>query len=112
MTTAQSRKAKGRNLQKKVVAAVLNKFTKLTAKDVRSCSMGNSGVDVQLSEAASKVFPWAVEAKNQEVHAAFIKAWEQATANTDPKTKPLLVLHANRLPTLAVLLFQDFMDIL
>jgi hypothetical protein len=110
-TSIQSRKAKGRNLQKRIVQLILSLFPSLTPRDVQSCSMGNSGVDIQLSEAAHRLWPWACEAKNQEVHAAFIKAWEQTTLNTPPDSRPLLVIHANRLPALAILKLEHFMDL-
>jgi len=61
----QSRKAKGRRLQKEVVSKIQNVFN-LSDNDVRSTSMGVSGVDIQLSDAALKVFPFAVECKAQE----------------------------------------------
>ena len=45
-------KAKGRNLQKKVRDAVLEKYPMVTEDDVRSCPMGSNGEDIQLSTAA------------------------------------------------------------
>src|SRR5438552_10735913 len=65
MKTA-SAKAKGRRLQKLVVAAILEHYTDLTEADVTPAIMGESGIDVKLSEAARRVFPYAVECKNVE----------------------------------------------
>jgi hypothetical protein len=64
--SVQSRKAKGRRLQQHVRDRVLETFEQLEDGDVRSTSMGASGVDVLLSPLAQKLFPFAVECKNQE----------------------------------------------
>lgn len=58
-----ARKAKGRGLQQKVRDAILSAFPSLSVLDVRSCPMGSQGDDIQLSEAAVKAFPYAVECK-------------------------------------------------
>lgn len=63
---AASAKAKGRSLQKLLVQKILEAFPELTENDVRSTSMGVTGTDVQLSEVARKLFPFAVEARKQE----------------------------------------------
>ena len=63
-----SAKAKGRRLQQKIRNDLreLGKDYGLTAGDVESRSMGCFGVDVILSPAGLKVFPFDIEAKNQE----------------------------------------------
>ena len=42
---------------------ILSTFTDLAPDDVRSTSMGSSGVDIQLSPAAAAVFPYSVECR-------------------------------------------------
>lgn len=107
-----SRKAKGRNAQKKVVAKLLAAFPELTERDVQSTSMGASGVDVKLSSAAFVKFPFATEVKCQEIHSAFIDHWMQTTDNTKQGELPLLVITANRKPLLAVLKYDDLLGFL
>lgn len=108
---AQSAKAKGRRLQQFVRDAVLKLFTSLTSDDVRSTGMGQSGVDVQLSQAAKKLFPYSVECKNKE-RMNIWRELEQAVENTEPDTKPLLVMTKNRTDTYAVIQFDHFMELL
>jgi hypothetical protein len=71
--------------------------------------MGASGVDVKLSAAAFKLFPYAIEVKCQEIHSAFIDHWVQTTSNTGKDELPLLVITANRKPLLAVLKYDDLL---
>lgn len=104
-----SKKAKGRNLQKLVVQKILAKFPQLTERDVASTSMGASGIDVQLSEAAAKLFPFATECKAQEALSLY-PAFEQAKANAKDLT-PLLIVKKNRQEVLAVLRLDDFMKL-
>lgn len=93
-------KAKGRRLQKAVVASILAEFLDLTDRDVQSTSMGATGEDIKLSEAAYKCIPLSFECKNQEINKSLIKSWEQAQSHT--KNSAALVLSANSLPILAV----------
>ena len=62
----QSAKAKGRRFQQKIASDILELFPQLQPDDVRSTSMGAQGEDVQLSPAARALFPYSIEAKNQE----------------------------------------------
>lgn len=106
-----SAKAKGRALQKHVVSAILKCFTTLTDRDVVSTSMGKSGIDIQLSEQAVKVFPYAVECKNQESISIW-KCWEQCKETAlKEKLKPLLVIKRNNTKPLVVLDLEHFMEI-
>ena len=89
----QSAKAKGGRLQQFVVHELLTKFPSLTEADVRSTSMGAGGEDVQLSSAAQRLFPYSIEAKNQErvnVWAALVQARSNAAKRT-----PLVVFKKN-----------------
>ncbi len=62
----QSCKAKGRRFQQQIVADLLERFPHLTEDDIKSCSMGANGEDVQLSASARMSIPYSFEAKNQE----------------------------------------------
>lgn len=72
--------------------------------------MGATGVDVLLSDAAVKCFPFAIECKS---HASFAvyKHYEQAVENKTEDTTPLLVIKQNRAEPLVVLSLEDFMEL-
>lgn len=59
----QSRKSKGRDLQKHV-AKVIREVLDLPDEDVVSRPMGSAGADVMLSENALKKIPYEIECKN------------------------------------------------
>lgn len=103
-------KAKGRRLQQDVRDAILKLHPSLTYNDVRSTGMGQSGLDVQLSEAARELFPWAVECKRKEKINVYAD-WEQAEANKED-LEPLLIIRKSRKPALAVLKFETLMKLL
>ena len=96
----QSCKSKGRRLQKEIVSKILQHFPDLTDDDVRSCSMGSNGEDVQLSPKAREKVPFSIEAKNTER----LNLWgslEQAHANARA-CHPMLVFRKNKSKTYAV----------
>lgn len=96
-----SAKNKGRRLQQWVRDQILETFEHLEQDDVRSTSMGAGGMDIQLSPAAKKVFPFAVECKNQEALNVW-KAFEQAESNQND-LEPMLVIKKNGKAPLVVL---------
>lgn len=61
-----SAKAKGRRLQNRVVADIVEAFPHLTEDDVRGAVMGESGEDVPMSPAARACIPLSLECANQE----------------------------------------------
>ncbi len=93
-----------------MVAAIREAFPELTEHDVRSTSMGATGVDVLLSSAALKRFGWSVECKNHAKMAVY-GLYDQAVANRIEGTRPLLVIKQNRSDPLVVLSLKDFMDV-
>ena len=109
---SQSAKAKGRGLQKLVVSKLLEKFPRLTGKDVRSTSMGAGGVDVQLSSAAFRKFPFAVECKSLAKIAVY-KLYRQACEHAEEHGgTPLLVMKQNRSEPLVVLSLENFLKLI
>lgn len=106
----QSAKAKGRNLQKYVVAKILDTFKWLKPDDVTSRSMGAGGEDVLLSPAARKRLPISVECKNK---ARFViyKDFKQCQANAG-EYQPVLVIKQNHDKPLAVIDFDYFMELM
>jgi hypothetical protein len=104
-----SAKAKGRNAQKFVVAKLLAKAPELTENDIRSTSMGASGVDILMSEAALKRYPFAVEVKCQEslnIWAALAQSEENRGNHT-----PILCFKRNRSDLYVALKFEDFLEL-
>ena len=106
----QSAKAKGRRLQQMVRDSILSRFPVLTQDDVRSTSMRAGGEDVQLSSQARRLFPYSIEAKNQER----LNVWaslDQAKSNAPPGCTPLLVMKRNNDPIRVVLPWDTFLDL-
>ncbi len=107
--TVQSKKSKGRNLQKEVVAQLLKSFPFLHESDVQSTSMGAPGVDVKLSKAAQDVFPFAVECKATERLNLWF-AWGQAQDNAKD-LNPIVVHRKNRTKAVAIVDFEYFVNL-
>lgn len=105
----QSAKAKGRLLQKKVAAGILETFPSLTENDVRSTPMGSNGADVMLSEAAYKLFPYQIECKSK-AQSQLHTYYEQA--KTHGKHQPLVVVKKDRAETLAVVEWTHFLKLI
>jgi len=103
-----SAKAKGRELQNWVRDKVLALFPSLEPDDVRSTSMGANGQDVQLSPAARKLFPFAVECKRLAKIAVY-GMYEQAVANAG-KHEPLLFVRGDRKKALAIIDAEYFLE--
>lgn len=91
----RSAKAKGRRLQNTVRDLIQEHFPHLHPDEVVSTQMGGSGVDIQLSPAARKVFPYSIECKNSEKIAIW-SALEQAETNAKEGTVPALFFKRNR----------------
>lgn len=102
-----SAKNKGRRLQQYIVSKILKYFPSLTKRDVKSVPMGVSGADVQLSEEASKEFPYSVESKNTEKLELW-KSLEQSTSLNRDLT-PLLVFKRNNSEVYCAMKFEDFL---
>lgn len=110
MKTA-SAKAKGRELQKHIASSIEATFS-LEDGDAVSRPMGSGGVDILLSPAARKKFPFSVEAKNWKKspgHAELMQSY----ANAYPETLPALV-HKPKgkgmKETLITFRLEDFMN--
>ena len=74
--------------------------------------MGASGVDVKLSEAAYKAFPFNTECKFQEINKSFINMWEQAKSNTGGVNDALLILKSSHTDIIAVMHIDKLMELL
>ena len=109
MNTA-SAKAKGRRLQQHVVKRILDTFPALSDKDVVSVPMGVNDADVRLSEAAQKVFNFAVECKNTER----LNLWDSLKQCENDKRDgvPLFIFKRNRSDVYCVLKFDELLNLL
>lgn len=90
-----SAKAKGRRACKEVVDLILSSFPDLTELDVRVTPSGVTGVDVQLSQKAFDLLPFAIECKNTETLNIW-KALEQARSHVKGTEMPLLFFKKNK----------------
>lgn len=107
----RSAKAKGRKLQQWVVERLLNIFSGLTDKDVRSTPMGVNGVDVQLSTAAYEKFPYDIECKNTERMTTLYNYYEQAISH-ESGGEPLLIVKMNHKKPLAIVDAEHFIEVI
>jgi hypothetical protein len=107
-----SAKSKGRLFQNLVRDRILKLLAPygVVEKDVKSTSMGVSGVDIQLSPFAEQLLPIAAECKSHKSMAIY-KLWEQAVSNSDKDTKPVLFIKSNHKEPLAILSLDDYMNL-
>ena len=101
----QSAKAKGRNLQKWVVQQLIETFD-IHPEDIKSCSMGAGGEDVQMARAAREKFPYSVECKYVEKLNIW-DAYDQAKANCGDY-EPIVVMKKNGKQPLVVIDAKSF----
>jgi hypothetical protein len=96
-------------LQNKIAEDLREAF-RLSSSDVKPAMMSEQGMDIKLSEAARKLFPWAVEAKACES----LPLWasiEQCSDNAAIEgLRPLLVFKRNRSPMYACIQWADFLE--
>lgn len=107
----RSRKNKGKRLQNKIRDLLLETFqNELEPDDIKSTTMGESGEDIQLSPAARKFIPYAIECKNQEALSIW-KALEQAENNSNGY-EPLLIFKRNRSKTYVTIELEEFIKLI
>ena len=104
----QSAKAKGRNLQKWVVQQLIETFD-IHPEDIKSCSMGAGGEDVQMARAAREKFPYSVECKNVEKLNVW-DAYDQAKANCGDY-EPIVIMKKNGKKPLVVMDAKSFIEL-
>ena len=110
-----SAKAKGRKLQQHVRDVLLEAFPTLEPDDVKSTSMGAQGEDVQLSPAARKLMPIAVETKARNSIAAcrfFEQAQEHARAVKGGKANAVVVMKEDRKQPVVMVSLEFFVELL
>jgi hypothetical protein len=106
---ARHSKNKGKGFQNEVRDKIYQYFPHLPEGDVKSTTMGEQGVDIQLSHAAQKVFPYAVECKRKKAFAIYAM-YEQAEANK-AHLEPLLIIRGDRKKALVVVDLDHFLEL-
>ena len=104
----QSAKAKGRNLQKWVVAQLVEHLG-ANPEDIESRPMGSQGEDIILGKQSRQIFPYSVECKNQEK----VNVWE-AYAQAEQNCKgyePVVVIKRNRQKPLVLVDAEHFVEL-
>ncbi len=115
--TSKSAKQKARRAQQKV-ADILIESLHLQPEDVESITMGQSGQDIRLTEAARKRWPFhameVTSSLNQSVWAKFTQAEEHAkkqkTGKVPGNGRAILVFKKNNTPLFAMLTFEDLVE--
>ena len=92
-----------------IAQVILSRFESLTERDVKSTVMGMTGSDVTLSEAAASLFPYDIEAKNQEIFTSIYKFYDQADKHGD--LEPLLIIKMNSKKPLAIVDLDHFISL-
>lgn len=109
--SVKSRKSKGRNLQN-IVAKLIRDTFNLEASDVKGATMGESGIDIQLSMKARSYMPYGIECKSHNRMALF-RIWEQCEQNAKKECLvPMAVVKENHKKPLVIVELEHFMKLL
>lgn len=107
-----SAKAKGRRACQELQKLVLDTYPDLTTRDVRVTPSGSTGEDLQLSEVAVQLFPYAVEVKNQERLNIWQSLLQSLSHAAKLKLEPLLAFRRNRSEMWVAVRAQHFFELL
>lgn len=110
-SNTKQKKAKGRSLQN-WVAEQIRELTGLPKTDVAPAVMGESGMDIKLSQAARKIFGFSVECKNQEKLNIWQSLEQAEKCGKSENLKPLLVFKRSTSSRYAVLKAEDFFSLI
>lgn len=108
-----SAKAKGRRLQQ-LIRDDLRKIGRdygLVDADLESRQMGGTGTDIVLSPAAEKIFPFSVEAKNQESLNVTATFWKHYRKYEGSKSLKMVVSCKNHHEPIVTVRWKDFLKI-
>jgi len=92
-----------------VVNKLLDYSEYLEQDDIKGAIMGEQGMDVKLSPAAFKVYPFKIECKNQERFKGIYSIYSQAEGHKG-KGEPIIVLKMNRQKPLVMMDLDFFLD--
>ncbi len=108
----RSRKAKGRRLQNWVRDTLLEVFTSLDDNDIMCAIMGETGVDIKLSNSAKKLIPYSFECKNKETFKGIYDIISQAQHNAKVTDVPIAVIKMNKFQPLAIVDATHFIKLI
>ena len=105
-----SRRAKGKKLQRIVKDKLLSAFPHLHPGDIKVAKNGQQGEDLKLSRIARRLIPYQFECKNQEKFKILYSFYDQACRHG--KHEPVLVIKQNTRRALAVIDLDQFIDLI
>jgi len=106
----QSRRAKGKKLQRILREKLLSAFPHLHQSDIRVAKTGENGEDLKLSRIAKRLIPYQFECKNQEKFKTLYSFYSQACKHG--RYEPVLVVKQNSRRSLAVIDLDQFIDLI
>jgi len=105
-----SRRAKGKKLQRIVKDKLLSAFPHLHPGDIKVAKNGQQGEDLKLSRIARRLIPYQFECKNQEKFKILYSFYDQACRHG--KHEPVLVIKQNTRRALAIIDLDQFIDLI
>ena len=105
-----SRKAKGKKLQKILRDKLLKAFPHLHQGDIRVAKTGENGEDLKLSSIGRRLIPYQFECKNQQKFKTIYSFWDQSVKHG--KHEPVLVVKQNSRRALAIIDLDEFIDLI
>ena len=105
-----SRRAKGKKLQKILRDKLLKAFPHLHQGDIRVAKTGENGEDLKLSRIGRRLIPYQFECKNQQKFKTIYSFWDQSVRHG--KYEPVLVVKQNSRRSLAVIDLDQFIDLI
>lgn len=105
-----SRRAKGKKLQRILREKLLIAFPHLNSGDIRVAKTGENGEDLKLSRIAKRLIPYQFECKNQEKFKTLYSFYSQACKHG--RDEPVLVVKQNSRRSLAVIDLDQFIDLI
>jgi len=106
----QSRRAKGKKLQRIVRDKLLKAFPHLHPIDIRVAKTGENGEDLKLSRIARRLISYQWEMKNQEKFKTLYSFYSQACKHG--RHQPVLVVKQNARRSLAIIDLDHFIDLI
>ena len=106
----QSRRAKGKKLQRIVRDKLLKAFPHLHPIDIRVAKTGENGEDLKISRNGRRLIPYQFECKNQEKFKTLYSFYYQASKHG--KYEPVLIVKQNTRRALAVIDLDQFIDLI
>ena len=105
-----SRRAKGKKLQRILRDKLLSAFPDLHAGHIRVAKAGQQGEDLKLSRIARRLIPYQWECKNQEKFSTLYSFYDQGCRHG--KYEPVLIIKQNTSRALAVIDLDQFIDLI